>query len=31
MYESYVLERYWMKKVITERGESIIFEPVRPA
>jgi hypothetical protein len=31
MYESYVLERYWLKKVVTERGESIIFEPIRPA
>jgi hypothetical protein len=30
MYESYALERYWLKKVLTERGESIIFEPIRP-
>src|SRR3712207_781114 len=31
MYESFVLDRYWLKKVLTERGESIIFEPIRPA
>src|SRR5918993_4719366 len=30
MYESYVLERYWLKKVVTERGEKLIFEPIRP-
>jgi hypothetical protein len=30
MYESYALERYWLKKVLTERGESIVFEPLRP-
>ncbi len=30
MYESYVLERYWLKKVLTERGERLIFEPIGP-
>jgi len=32
MYESYVLERYWLKKVVTARGgERLIFEPIQPA
>ena len=31
MVESYVLERYWLKKVVTERREGIILEPIRPA
>ncbi len=31
MYESYALERYWLKKIVAERGVSIIFEPIRPA
>jgi hypothetical protein len=31
MYESYVLERYWLKKVVTARGEKLIFELVQPA
>src|SRR5215204_1057722 len=31
MYESYVLERYWLKKVLTPREERIIFEPIQPA
>jgi hypothetical protein len=31
MYESYLLERYWLKKVATARGEGLIFEPVEPA
>jgi hypothetical protein len=30
MYESYVLERYWLKKVVTARGEKLIFEPIEP-
>jgi hypothetical protein len=30
MYESYVLERYWLKKVLTEREERLIFEPIGP-
>ena len=29
MYESYVLERYWLKKVLTEREERLIFEPIQ--
>jgi hypothetical protein len=29
MYESYVLERYWLKKVVTPREERLIFEPIR--
>ena len=28
MYESYVLDRYWLKKVLTERGERLVFEPI---
>src|SRR5919112_3693094 len=28
MYESFVLERYWLKKVATVRGESLNFEPI---
>ena len=32
MYESYVLERYWLKKVSrAERGEGLDFEPLGPA
>jgi hypothetical protein len=30
MYESYVLERYWVKKVVSARGEKLIFEPIGP-
>jgi hypothetical protein len=30
MYESYVLERYWLKKVVTAWEERLIFEPIRP-
>ena len=30
MYESYVLDRYWLKKVVTTREERLIFEPIRP-
>jgi len=30
MYESYVLERYWLKKVVSGRGEKLIFEPIGP-
>ena len=30
MYESYVLERYWLKKVVSVREERLIFEPIRP-
>jgi hypothetical protein len=28
MYESYVLERYWLKKDVTAREERLIFEPI---
>jgi hypothetical protein len=28
MYESYVLDRYWLKKVVTAREERLIFEPI---
>ncbi len=28
MYESYVLDRYWLKKVIMARGERLVFEPI---
>jgi hypothetical protein len=31
MYESYVLDRYWLKKVLSVREERLIFEPIRPA
>jgi len=31
MYESFVLERYWLKKVVSARGERLIFEPIQPA
>ena len=31
MYESYVLDRYWLKKVVTAREERLIFEPIRAA
>ena len=31
MYESYVLDRYWLKKVVTAREERLIFEPIQPA
>jgi hypothetical protein len=30
MYESYVLERYWLKKVVTTLEERLIFEPIQP-
>jgi hypothetical protein len=30
MYESYVLERYWLKKVVSARGKRLIFEPIGP-
>jgi hypothetical protein len=30
MYESYVLDRYWLKKVLTAREEKLFFEPIRP-
>ena len=31
MYESYVLDRYCLKKVVSARGERLIFEPIRLA
>jgi hypothetical protein len=31
MYESYVLERYCLKKVLSARGEGLIFELIQPA
>jgi len=31
MYESFVLERYWLKKVLSARGESLIFELIQSA
>ena len=31
MYESFVLERYWLKQVLSTRGERLIFEPIQPA
>jgi hypothetical protein len=30
MYESYVLERYWLKKPATAMGERLVFEPIEP-
>jgi hypothetical protein len=29
MYESYVLDRYWLKKVVSSRGVRLDFEPIR--
>ena len=29
MYESYMLDRYWLKKVARAREERLIFEPIR--
>ena len=29
MYESYVLDRYWLKKLVTGRRERLIFEPIQ--
>jgi hypothetical protein len=31
MYESYELERYWLKKVATAGGEGVDFEPIGAA
>jgi hypothetical protein len=31
MYESYELDRYWLKKVVRAREERLIFEPIQPA
>ena len=31
MYESFVLERYWLKQVLSTWGERLIFEPIQPA
>ena len=31
MYESYVLDRYWLKKIATARGERLVFEPFQSA
>ena len=28
MYESYVLDRYWLKRVVTEGEERLVFEPI---
>src|SRR5215218_6089012 len=30
MYDSYVLDRYWLRKVVSARGERLIFEPIQP-
>ena len=30
MYESFVLDRYWLKKVVTTQGEKLIFDPIGP-
>ena len=30
MYESYVLNRYWLKKVLTAQEERFFFDPIRP-
>lgn len=30
MYESYLLDRYWLKKVVTARGERLVFERIQP-
>jgi hypothetical protein len=31
MYESYELDRYWLKKVVSAQGERLIFESIQPA
>ncbi len=31
MYESFMLERYWLTKVVSARGERLIFEPIERA
>ncbi len=31
MYESYLLDRYWLKKVVGAAGERLVFDPIRPA
>src|ERR687898_1013059 len=31
MYESYALERYWLKKIYSGRKERVVFEPIRSA
>jgi hypothetical protein len=31
MYESFMLERYWLKKVVSARGERLVFESIQPA
>src|ERR671913_671648 len=31
MYESYALERYWLKKIVSGRGKRVVFEPIRSA
>jgi hypothetical protein len=31
IYVSYMLERYWLKKVVSARGERLIFESIQPA
>jgi hypothetical protein len=30
MYEFFMLERYWLKKVVSAREERLIFEPIGP-
>src|SRR5829696_2340961 len=30
MYESYVLDRYWLRRVVSVREERLIFEPIEP-
>ena len=29
MYESYVLDRYWLKQGVTDGEEDLVFEPIR--
>jgi hypothetical protein len=31
MYESFVLDRYWLKKVVSGREERVIFTPIQRA
>ena len=31
MYESFVLDRYWMEKVVSRRGERLSFAPIQGA
>ncbi len=29
MYESYVLDRYWLERTVAAKGDELVFEPIR--